>query len=470
MSFDLILGKKWTRSTVTILDNQVLERPRRRLFYRQLQRAIACALQEHKDLALLVMDLDRFREVNHALGHQIGDLLLEQVGCRICRILDRNDVLIRLGGDEFGVLVRGADSDRVTQVAREILKVLEEPFVLQGLKLDIQASIGIVSFPEHGSNADILMQRADVAMYAAKTNKSGYSFYAVEQDQNNPGRLTLMGDLRRAIVEDQLFLLYQPKINLQTGQITGVEALVRWRHPRLGVLLPDHFIGLAEKTGLIMPLTLWVLHEALRQCHAWHQAGVKTNVAANISMLDLQSRALPDQVAGLLQAWNVPPCSLGLEITESTIMADPTRTMEIIKRMSEMGLQFAIDDFGTGYSSLAYLSKLPIDEIKIDKSFVINMATQEDDSVIVRSTIDLAHNLGLKVVAEGVENQATKEKLAKLGCDAAQGFHMSRPLPPDELTRQFKDPPKDLLQKWISHPELSQSDSNKLTLRFSVSD
>jgi len=444
----------------------LVESPSRRLFYHHLQQSIAAGERENKSLALLIMDLDRFREVNHTLGYKVGDLLLQQIGPRVQSVLKKSDLLMRLGGDEFAVLMHATGADRATMVAREILRLLEEPFLLEGLNLDIQASIGIAFFPDHSSNADTLIQRADVAMYAAKTNRSGYAVYTAEQDANNPRRLALMGELRRAIVDNQLFLLYQPKIDLQTGQIAGVEALARWRHPRLGVLLPDQFIPLAERTGLIMPLTLWVLHEALRQCHKWHQAGLKLNVAANISMLNLQSRALPDQVAGLLRAWEVPPSSFGLEITESMIMADPARTMEILKRMSEMGLQFSIDDFGTGYSSLAYLKKLPVDEIKIDKSFVINMATQEDDIVIVRSTIDLGHNLGLKVVAEGVENQATKEKLALLGCDAAQGFHLSYPLPADELSRRLKDAPQGLLERWLKDPEPDQQERN-LVFRFS---
>jgi diguanylate cyclase (GGDEF)-like protein len=441
----------------------------RRLFYHHLQQAIVTAGSHNKPLALLMMDLDRFREVNHTLGHRMGDLLLQQIGPRIQGVLEPSDSFMRLGGDEFAVLLQAsAESRRAIKVARAILEVLEEPFVLEGLKLDTQASIGIAFFPDHGSNADALIQRADVAMYAAKSSRSGYTVYTPDQDQNNPASLVLMGDLRRAIVDDQLFLLYQPKIDLQTGLVAGVEALARWRHPELGVILPDQFIPLAERTGLIMPLTLWVLHEALRQCHRWHQAGIELNVSANISMLNLQSRALPDQIAGLLKSCEVPASSFGLEITESTIMADPMRTMEIIKRMSEMGLQFSIDDFGTGYSSLAYLSKLPIDELKIDKSFVINMATQKEDIVIVRSTIDLAHNLGLKVVAEGVENEATKEKLALLGCDAAQGFHMSRPLPADEITKRLNKPPPDDLKKWLKRTEPGRQ-SPKVTLKFAFS-
>jgi diguanylate cyclase len=449
-----MIQSKTTGSTDRSSADIPTDPPSRRLFYHHLQQAIVAAGSHDKPLALLMMDLDRFREVNHTLGHRMGDLLLQQIGPRIQSVLEPSDSFMRLGGDEFAVLLRAsADSRRATMVARAILDVLEEPFVLEGLKLDTQASIGIVFFPDHGCNADALIQRADVAMYAAKGSRSGYTIYAPDQDQNNPGSLVLMGDLRRAIVHDQLFLLYQPKIDLHTGQVAGVEALARWRHPQLGVILPDQFIPLAERTGLIMPLTLWVLHEALRQCHRWHQAGIELNVSANISMLNLQSRALPDQIAGLLKSCEVPASSFGLEITESTIMADPMRTMEIIKRMSEMGLQFSIDDFGTGYSSLAYLSKLPIDELKIDKSFVINMATQKEDIVIVRSTIDLAHNLGLKVVAEGVENEATKEKLALLGCDTAQGFHMSRPLPADEITKRLNNPPPDDLKKWLKRPE-----------------
>jgi diguanylate cyclase (GGDEF)-like protein len=445
-----------------------IDSPGRRLLYHQLRQAIAWGTGENKALALLIMDLDRFREVNHTLGHRIGDLLLQQIGPRLQSVLEKSGSVMRLGGDEFAVLMEaGANSHRTIATARDILKVLEEPFVLDGLKLDIQASIGIAFFPDHGSSADTLLQRADVALYAAKASKSGYAIYTPDQNQNNPVRLALVGELRRAIVDNQLFLLYQPKIDLQTGQITGVEALVRWRHPRLGVTLPDQFIPLAERTGLIMPLTLWVLHEALRQCHKWHQAGIQLNVAVNISMLNLQSRALPDQLNGLLKAWEVPPDSLGLEITESTIMADPARTMEIVRQMSEMGLQLAIDDFGTGYSSLAYLSKLPIDEIKIDKSFVINMATQKEDIVIVRSTIDLAHNLGLKVVAEGVENQATQEKLALLGCDAAQGFHISRPLPADEITKRLNNPSPGLLERWLRPSRPARQDP-KITLKFEL--
>ncbi len=442
--------------------------PSRRLFYNHLQQAVVAAGSHNKSLALLIMDLDRFREVNHTLGHRMGDLLLQQIGPRIQSVLERSDLFMRLGGDEFAVLLQASADSRAIMVARDILKVLEEPFVLEGLKLDIQASIGIVFFPDHGSNADTLIQRADVAMYAAKASRNGYTIYTPDQDQSNPGRLVLMGDLRRAIVDDQLFLLYQPKIDLQTGQVTGVEALARWRHPQLGTILPDQFIPLAERTGLIMPLTLWVLHEALRQSRRWHEAGIELNVSANISMLNLQSRALPDQVAGLLKSCEVPPSSFGLEITESTIMADPMRTMEIVKRMSDMGLQFSIDDFGTGYSSLAYLSKLPIDELKIDKSFVINMTTQKEDIVIVRSTIDLAHNLGLKVVAEGVENEATKEKLTLLGCDAAQGFHLSRPISADDITKRLSNPPPDGLEKWQRHPEPGRP-SPKVTLKFAFS-
>lgn len=276
------------------------------------------------------------------------------------------------------------------------------------------------------------MQRARVALSAARKTRSNYSIYSPEEDQG-PYQLTLTGDLRRAIVENQLFLLYQPKVDLWAGRVSGVEALVRWKHPKLGLLTPDQFISLAERTGLIMPLTLWVLHEALSQCSAWNRENRKLTMAVNLSVWNLQAGELPDQIAGLLASCGVSPAQLELEITESAIMANPQRAMESVTRMKNMGLRFSIDDFGTGYSSLAYLKRFPVDSVKIDRSFVINMATNQEDAVIVHSIIDLGHNLGLKVVAEGVEDRETMDLLVKMGCDEAQGYYFSRPLPPADL-------------------------------------
>ena len=327
------------------------------------------------------------------------------------------------------------------KAANQALKALEEPFVLGVLTLDMGASIGIALWPDHGEDADALLQRADIAMYMAKQSHDGYTVYSSERDETSPRRLALMGELRHAIDDNQLFPLYQPKINLQSGRAVGVETLVRWRHPNLGVIPPDQFIPLAEQTGLIKPLTIWVLTAALRQCRLWLEAGLEFSVAVNLSVRNLLDPQLPTQVGELLKICGVAPKFLELEITESIIMADPAHAMEVLAELRKMGIGLSIDDFGTGYSSLGYLKKLAVDEIKIDKSFVKEMAHNEDDTAIVRSTIDLAHNLGLKVVAEGVESQETLDRLAALGCDEAQGYHISRPIPAPELTRWMNESP-----------------------------
>jgi EAL domain-containing protein (putative c-di-GMP-specific phosphodiesterase class I) len=332
---------------------------------------------------------------------------------------------------------------------RRILKGMEQPFTLGGLKIEVQASIGIALLPEHGVNVDAFIQRANIALSEARKLRSGFAIYSPEQDHSNPHRLELVGELRRALVEDQLFLLYQPKTDLRTGYVTDVEALARWKHPKFGIVPPDQFVPLAERTGLIMPLTLWVLHEALRQCRAWNQAGLGIGMAVNLSMFNLQAPELPDQIAGLLGKSGVAPSQLRLEITESAIMANPAQTMDNLTRMSKMGLQISIDDFGTGYSSLAHLKKLPVHELKIDKSFVMNMAIDKDDAVIVRATIDLGHHFGLKVVAEGVENQKTRKMLSTFNCDLAQGYYISKPLPAGDL------------MEWLAKSQYSSESSSE---------
>ncbi len=408
--------------------------PNRTLFTDRVGQAIRTARRERLSVALLLMNLDRFKDINNTLGHPNGDLVLQQVGCRLRDVLRECDTVARLGGDEFAVLLPSADTEGAILVARKILQALEVPCVLEGLPLQVEASLGIVVCPDHGEEADLLLRRADVAMYAAKQAGSGYVVYTAERDHYSPHRLALMGELRHAIDQNQLVLLYQPQVHLPTGRVTGVEALVRWQHPQRGLIPPDQFIPAAERTGLIKPLTLWVLKAALQQCHAWHRAGWDLNVAVNLSARNFQDPQLPDQVAALLRQCGVPPNRLELEITESILMADPARAMDILTRVSALGVRLSIDDFGTGYSSLGYLKKLPVDVIKVDKSFVMNMAADEDDTVIVRSTIDLAHNLGLTVVAEGVENRDVWERLVALGCDAVQGYYLSRPIPAVELT------------------------------------
>lgn len=413
--------------------------PNRILFRDRLRQAILTGRREGKPLALLLLDLDRFKEINDTLGHQNGDRLLQQVGPRLRTVLRESDTVARLGGDEFAALLPSADKEGAILAASKILKSLEVSFVLEGLTLDVEASIGIALYPDHGKEADLLIRKADVAMYLAKQARAGHAVYASEQDQYSPRRLTLIGDLRQAMSENQLFLLYQPKVSLRTGCIIGTEALVRWRHPTFGIIPPDQFILPAEQTGLIKPLTLWVLDTALRQCLAWRQAGLEIGVAVNLSARNLQDLILPDQVAELLRAHGLAADRLQLEITESTLMADPVNALKILNRLDGMGVRFSIDDFGTGYSSLGYLKKLPVVEIKIDKSFVFDMAANDDDTVIVRSTIELAHNLGLTVVAEGVENQETMDKLSSLGCDAAQGYYISRPISGPELIRWLSE-------------------------------
>ncbi|MCG3114500.1 MAG: EAL domain-containing protein [Candidatus Manganitrophus sp. SA1] len=426
--------------------------PNRTLLQDRLQQAILAAKRDKKTLALLVMDLDRFKEINNILGHHYGDLVLQQVGPRLREVLRESDTVARLGGDEFAVLLLSIGLDGAILTAEKILRHFLTPFVVDCLSLEVGTSIGISLFPEHGDDANTLLRRADMAMYEAKQQSTGYAVYSPQHERHNSSHLILMGDLRHAIDRNELFLQYQPKIDLRNRSIIGVEALVRWQHPSRGTVPPDQFIPLSEQGGLIKPLTLWVLKAALSQCHAWHQAGLKLSVAVNLSARNLQDPQLPDQVARLLQAYDLGPGWLHLEITESVIMADPTRAMEILNQLSKMEVHLSIDDFGTGYSSLGYLKKLPVDEIKIDKSFVKEMAVEKDDAMIVRSTIDLAHNLGLKVVAEGIETQEIYDRLVALGCDAAQGYYISRPVSPADLLGWLTDSP------WASKKSASEDE------------
>jgi diguanylate cyclase (GGDEF)-like protein len=412
------------------LHDTLTDLPNRTLFRESLQQAILNAQRYKKPLALLLLDLDRFREINDTFGHHWGDTLLRQVGARLHGALRKSDPIARLGGDEFAVLLPNTgDMNGAIRAATRIMNVLEHTFVVEGHTLNVGASIGIALCPEHGEDADTLLRRADIAMYAAKRAHGGFAFYQPEQDDHTLDRLLLAGELRHAIENDQLVLHYQPKASFATGCVSHVEALVRWNHPQRGLVPPDQFIPLAEQTGLIRPLFLWVLNDALRQCAVWRQEGIGLHVAVNLSMRNLQDPCLPDTLVNLLSRWNLEPTWVELEITESTLAADPERAMKILTRFSTLGMRIAIDDFGTGYSSLAYLKRLPVDEIKIDKSFVLGMVNDEDDATIVRSTIDLGHNLGLKVVAEGVEDQATWDLLTAWGCDLAQGYFLSRPLP-----------------------------------------
>ncbi len=411
------------------LHDALTDLPNRVLLHDRLQQAIRAAQRDQTVVALLIMDLDRFKEVNDTFGHHTGDQLLEQLGERLGSVLRGSDTIARLGGDEFAVLLPTATLEDAHHIAGRLLELLKEPFSLGGLQLEIDASIGIALSPEHGTDADTLLRRADVAMYIAKRNGSGHALYSAEQDQHSPMRLALVGELRRAIDQNELSLYFQPKVSLKHSKVLCVEALVRWEHPRHGLLGPDQFVPIAEQTGLIRPLARSVLEAAVRQCNRWRQEGLDLAVAVNLSMRNLHDAEIVDMIRQLLSRWGIPPARLVIEITESSLMADAARAMEVLSRLREMGVGISIDDFGTGYSSLAYLKRLPVDELKIDKSFVANMATDENDAAIVRSTIGLAHDLGLTVVAEGIEDQATWDLLAELGCDVGQGYYVSRPMP-----------------------------------------
>jgi diguanylate cyclase (GGDEF)-like protein len=416
--------------------------PNRAQFSHHLQQAILTAQRRNKPLALLLIDLDHFREVNVTFGHQWGEVLWQQVGARLQNTLRKSDMVARLGGDEFAVLlVSGGDEKGAIRVAGRILHALEQPFVIAGYTVDVGVRVGIALYAQHDEDAHALMRRAVVATNMAKHAGSGHALYSADHDRYSPDRLVLKADLRHAIKHDQLVLHYQPQVNLTTGHVVQVEALVRWQHPKHGLLFPDQFIPLAEQMGVIRPLSSWVLNTTLRQCQTWQQEKLSLRVSVNLSMWDLQDMHLPDTLARVLRSWNVAHDHLEVEITESVIAADPERTVQILTRLREMDVRIAIDDFGAGYSSLLYLKQLPVHTIKIDKSFIKDMR-DEHDAAIVRSTINLSHTLGLEVVAEGVEDKEICDMLRAMGCDFAQGHYLSCPLPAPELTRWLQTLPR----------------------------
>lgn len=416
------------------MHDSLTQLPNRTLFQDRLAQTLLLAQRNKTNFAVLTLDLDRFKAINDILGHQMGDLVLQEAAGRMRRILRQSDTVARVGGDEFLLLLPTAsNAEQATVAAKKILQAINEPLVISGQSIDIGVSIGIAIFPEHGEDTVTLLRHSDSAMYVAKRSQSGYTVYDVGVDAKDAERLALHLDLRQAVNGEQLVLHYQPKIDFATRRVSGVEALVRWQHPRLGLIFPDDFLPLAEKSGFMRPLTISIMHLALKQAAAWAQAGRNLTIAINISATNLQDTQFPDEVRAILKLYNVPPATIELEITETAIMSDPLRAIENIRKLNEMGLQIAIDDFGTGYSSMAYLRKLLVARIKIDKSFVMDMHENENDEIIVKSTVDLGHNLGLTVVAEGVETQAAWDKLKELGCDSAQGYLMGRPVPAAEF-------------------------------------
>jgi diguanylate cyclase (GGDEF)-like protein len=407
----------------------------RRSFSAEVEGAIA----DERACALLMIDLDQFKELNDTLGHHVGDELLRGVGPRLSASTGPGDVVARLGGDEFGVLLKNADAETAAVTAGRLRTALGRPYTLAGISLHVGASIGIAAFPEHAQDASTLLRHADVAMYEAKRGRLGHAVYASEGDHHSRDRLELAGEMRHALANDELTLHYQPVADLETGKVLGVEALVRWRHPDRGLLAPGAFLPAIEHTELMRELSRRVLAIAICQAGAWFRLEHPWRVSANLSATDLLDRSLVDDVGSLLRRYGTPARRLTLEVTESVLMTDPARAMQVLGELRALGVQLALDDFGTGWSSLTHLQRMPVHEIKIDRSFVAAMATEANSAAIVSSTVDLAHALGLRVVAEGIEDEATWRRLRAVGCDAAQGYHLSRPIPAAEFENSARE-------------------------------
>jgi diguanylate cyclase (GGDEF)-like protein/PAS domain S-box-containing protein len=413
--------------------------PNRVLFGERIGQAIRHARRHESQLAVLLIDLDRFKEVNDSLGHPAGDQLLIEVTDRIGTAIRDSDTFARLGGDEFGLLLPELkNGEGVVPVLERITAALEAPITVHSLPLAVEASIGVAMYPDNGDEAQVLIQRADVAMYEAKRESTSACFFDQESHRYDTSRLTLVGELRRAIERNELVLHYQPKATLDNASVSSVEALLRWQHPTRGLIFPDAFIPIAQETSLIGPLTLHIVELALRQGRTWRDAGMDLTISVNLSTRNLLDRELPRRLEELLENAEMPASALELEVTESSMLANPKRAKLVLGELSALGIRLSIDDFGTGYSSLCYLRELPIDEIKIDRSFVMRMSEQQDDVAIVRSTIDLGRNLGLEVVAEGVETREIWDKLRELGCPIAQGYYLSRPVPAGVLTEWLR--------------------------------
>jgi len=415
------------------LHDALTDLPNRTLFQDRAEQALLTADRERSGFAVMLIDLDRFKEVNDTLGHHSGDLLLREIAGRLRRALRESDTVARLGGDEFGVVAPGlSDSSTARLIADKLRDELAVPVVVGGLTIEVEASVGIAIYPDHGEDVETLIRHADVSMYVSKNTHTPI-VYAAAYDHHSLARLALVGELRRALESDEIVVHYQPESDAATGEMRRVEALARWQHPDRGLLEPDQFIPLAEQTGLIRALTSYVLDAALGQCAAWRAEGRDLGIAVNITGRELVDLGFPEEVRKLLSKWRIEPAALELEITESTIMTDPPRARVVLARLSSLGVRLAIDDFGSGYSSFGHLRQLPIDVLKIDRSFIQNMTEDTGDAAIVRSAIDLGHNLGLEVVAEGVETEEIKRHLEALGCDTLQGYHLGRPQPASRI-------------------------------------
>ena len=403
--------------------------PNRASFQRTLERSIGEAGPAEVRFALFLIDLDRFKEINDTLGHSYGDLVLQRISPRLRGALRPGDVLARLGGDEFGVLLPGADLAEAARVGRRLLEAFDEPFSFEGRDFDVGASVGIAAFPDHGGDVGTLLRLADVAMYVAKRGRGGLVAYAPGLEGGSRRKVDLIPELRRAIDRGELVLHYQPQVELATGRVCGAEALVRWDRPGEGLLPPSRFVPLAEQTDLIGPLGFWALREALTRCRAWRDGGIDLDVAVNLSPVSLRDARLVEKLAGLLDETGCPASRLTIEITEDAVMVDREAAREILGRLRALGVRISIDDFGTGRSSLAYLRDLPIDEMKLDRSFLPGLAEDRASRAIAGSVIRLGAELGVRVVAEGIEDDQTLALLRAMGAEYGQGFHLGRPMP-----------------------------------------
>jgi diguanylate cyclase (GGDEF)-like protein len=408
----------------------------RERFRGRVEEEIVKASSAGQSFPVILMDLDGFKEVNDTLGHDYGDILLKELGPRLAEAVGPQGIVARLGGDEFAVFpgLYTDDATRLEAFASGLLECVRQPIMVEELSLELDASAGIACFPADGSDAHTLLRRADLSMYAAKEAHTGCKVYSPELDKHSAHRLSVLSDFRGALTRGEIVLHYQPIVDLHHLHVRGAEGLVRWEHPQHGLLPPSAFMPAVEQTGLIQPLTRHVLDLALAQCAEWRRYGSEMSVAVNLSVRNLLDRDLPAQVDQLLSDHSLPPDALQLEITESMIMSDPDRARATVMRLSELGVHLSVDDFGTGYSSLANLRQLPINELKIDRSFVTPMLRDDSDLIIVKSTINLGHELELRVVAEGVEDEPTLMRLVRLGADMAQGYHLSRPLSPEAFS------------------------------------
>lgn len=400
----------------------------RELLNDRLEQSIHNANQERSSFSILTMDLDRFKEVNDTLGHAVGDKLLQQVAQRLTTLLREVDVVVRLGGDEFSVLLTTAQEKHAEEIANKIINDFHNVFIVDGTPLYIGISIGIAVYPQHGNTSQTLQQRADVAMYVAKRNKMGYALYDPKFDEYSIGKLSLISDLRGAIEEDELFMEYQPVIDIDTGAVISAEALLRWNHPKLGKIYPDDIIPVAEQTGLINPITYWIIDTTAKFHKKLQENNIHIKIAINLSIYNLQDHDFVENIIDIYEKNNILASNFIMEVTENVVMNNPTQSINVLNRLDELGIEIAVDDFGTGYSSLSYLKLLPLSKLKIDKTFIMDMIKDDDDAMIVHSTIELAHNLGMQVVAEGIEEKEILELLSILGCNLGQGYFISKPI------------------------------------------